>query len=80
MNEIARSESLFPIQQRWMDDDRGMEKDALLQRLASAANSVKRQLDAGVTPSEFARLDKVRRGLEAATEVVAQVWGQYHLA
>lgn len=78
MNETVCSEPLFPIQQQLMDDDRGMAKDALLQKLASAANSVKRQLDAGVTPSEFARLDKVRRGLEAATEVVAQVWGQYH--
>ena len=80
MNEAAHSESLFPIQQRLMDDDRGMEKDALLQTLGDAAHGIKRQLDAGVTPSEFARLDQVRRGLEAAAEVVMQVWRQYHSA
>jgi hypothetical protein len=80
MNEAADREPWFPTQQTLMEDERGVERDALLQKLTDSARSVKRQMDAGVTPSEFTRLDLVRQGLEAATEVVAEVWRRYHSA
>ena len=78
MNKESNSEPWFSTQQKLMEDERGVERDALLQKLADSARGVKRQMDAGVTPSEFARLDKVRQGLEAATEVVTNVWRLYH--
>lgn len=77
MNEESNA-PWFPVQQQLMDDERGVERDTLLQKLERCARSVKRQMDAGVTPGEFARLDKLRQGLDAAAVVVAHVWRRYH--
>lgn len=76
----VNDEPWFSTQQQLMDDERGAERDALLQKLADSVRSVKRQMDAGVTPGEFTRLDKLRLGLEAATDVVASVWRRHHPA
>lgn len=61
-----------------MEDAQGVKRDALLQRLADYAGSVKRQMDAGVTPSEFTRLDTLRQGLDAANMVVNRLWQRYN--
>lgn len=80
MNKESNNEPWFSTQQQLMEDDKGVKRDALLQNLADNIRGVKRQMDAGVTPAEFARLDKIRQGLEAATEVVATAWRLYHPA
>lgn len=80
MNKESNNEPWFSTQQQLMEDDKGVERDALLQNLADNIRRVKHQMDAGVTPAEFARLDKIRQGLEAATEVVATAWRLYHPA
>lgn len=78
MSNEPDNEPWFSTQQQLMEDERGVERDALLEKLADSIRGIKRQMDAGVTPSEFANLNKVRQGLEAATEVVAKVWRAYH--
>ncbi|HOB61157.1 MAG TPA: EscE/YscE/SsaE family type III secretion system needle protein co-chaperone [Candidatus Competibacteraceae bacterium] len=78
MNDESSPEPWFSTQQQLMEDERGTERDALLEKLADSMRAIKRQMDAGVTPSEFATLNKVRQGLEAATEVVTKVWRAYH--
>lgn len=80
MNKEPNNEPWFSTQQKLMEDEQGVERDALLQKLADNARGIKRQIDAGVTPGEFARLDKIRQGLEAATEVVITTWRLYHPA
>lgn len=78
MTNEPDNEPWFSTQQQLMEDERGVERDALLEKLADSIRGIKRQMDAGVTPSEFANLNKVRQGLEAATEVVTKVWRAYH--
>lgn len=73
-------EPWFSTEQKLMEDERGVERDALLEKLADYAGRVKRQMDAGVTPSEFTRLEQLRQGLEAAGAVVNHVWRRYHPA
>lgn len=80
MNEEPNNEPWFSTQRKLMEDEQGRERDALLQKLADSTKGIKRQMDAGVTPSQFARLDKIRQGLEAATEVVINLWQRYHPA
>lgn len=74
MNEAANREPWFPIQQQLMEDEQGVARDALLQKLEHCARSIKRQMDAGVAPSEFARLNLLHQGFEAAIQIVADVW------
>lgn len=80
MNEETGSEPWFPVQRKLADDDRGVERDALIEKLDDCARSIKRKMDVGVSPGEFAQLDRLRAGLAAATQVVAAVWRRYHPA
>lgn len=80
MNKPNEEEAWFATQQKLMEDERGIERDALLHKLAENIRAIKRQMDTGVTPGEFARLDKLRQGLEAAVDVVARTWQRYHPA
>ncbi|EXJ15663.1 EscE/YscE/SsaE family type III secretion system needle protein co-chaperone [Imhoffiella purpurea] len=72
------NEPWFEIERRLMDDQDGRERDGIQSRLEEAARPLKRQLDAGVTPAEFARLNAVLEGLEAGRDLVMQVWRAHH--
>lgn len=68
------------LQHRLADDPEGQTRDALLETLGGAAREIKRQMDAGVPPGEFDRLQKLQRGYTAAAEVVTVAWGAYRRA
>jgi hypothetical protein len=74
------SESLFPLEQQLKSDDQGIQRDALVGSLQQQAAAIKKQMDAGVTQSEFTRLSSVHKALEVAAMVAAVVWRRYHSA
>jgi hypothetical protein len=78
MTEELDNEPWFGIEQRLRDDIDGHERDALLQRLDTAARAVKRRMDAGATPAEFAELNTIYHGFESASKVVETVWRSSH--
>ena len=73
-------EPWFPVEQRLKNDHRGTERDALVSDLQKQAAAVKKEMDAGVTQSEFARLSSVHKALEVAAMVATVVWRRYHSA
>lgn len=78
MTEELDNEPWFEIERRLRDDADGRERDTLLSRIDEAAHTIKRRLDAGVAPAEFAGLNTVYNGFEAAREVVEKVWRSSH--
>jgi hypothetical protein len=78
MNDNTKPEPWFALERRLRDDAQGGERDTLLRSLEDQASRVRRQLDAGVPPAEFARLKRVSEGIIAAIEVVNLVWRRYH--
>lgn len=77
MTEL-NDEPWFSTQKKLIEDEQGVERDALLEKLADSLRGIRRRMDAGVTPGEFAQLDKVRQGLEAAIVVVVNLWRRHH--
>jgi hypothetical protein len=61
---------------RVMDSDDPAVRDAALARIDASSAAVKRKLDAGVSPSDYKRLDSVRNGLAVARHVVDRAWTQ----
>lgn len=78
MTDELDDEPWFEIERRLRDDAEGRERDVLLERMDEAARSVKRRMDAGVAPAEFAGLNAVYNGFEAAHQVVETVWRARH--
>lgn len=77
-NSQDQDEPWFEIERRLRDDAQGRERDALLQRLEEMARGVKRRMDAGATPAEFAGLNAIHQGFESARAVVETVWRSSH--
>ncbi|MEM9044524.1 MAG: hypothetical protein AAGC81_07495 [Pseudomonadota bacterium] len=48
--------------------------DAAMARINEKANAVKKALDAGVSPTDFKRLESVRSALDSAGKVVAKTF------
>lgn len=70
----------LPLEKRLRADAEGTERDALVQRIDAFATEIKKQMDSGVSPEEFARLSTLHEGLAGALRVVGKVWQRAHPA
>ena len=68
----------FDTERLLAQDEDGAERDALIEQLRNAELGLKREIDAGVPPSEFDKLERMRSGVVAADEVLRQIWAGYH--
>lgn len=66
------------LQERLHADAAGVARAALDQRLDELAARLKRALDAGAAPAEFARLQALHDAAAAARDVIQTVWRRYH--
>jgi hypothetical protein len=66
------------IQERLRHDTDGKLRRELEAQLAELQHRVKRGLDAGAAPDEFARLTALNDAVAAAGQVLARAWGLYH--
>ena len=55
-------------------DADGKLRDAVVARLAEKAADVKRQMDAGVAPAEFEKLDGIHKALSVSEKVIKVAW------
>jgi len=78
MAETSKPE--FPVERKLKEDAGGAQRDALVNSLEAEAAVIKRKLDAGVAPKEFADLDVMYKAFEAAALVVDRVWRRHHPA
>jgi hypothetical protein len=71
-------QDLLDIQAKLRADEAGTERAALQQRLQDLQATLKRKLDAGVPPAEFAVLNGLADAAAAADEVVGAAWTRLH--
>ncbi|MEZ5581696.1 MAG: EscE/YscE/SsaE family type III secretion system needle protein co-chaperone [Candidatus Competibacteraceae bacterium] len=73
-----KNEPWLPVEVKLKDDGNGLERDALMNRLQDQARAIRRKIDAGVTPQEFAELDTLYKAFETAGQVIAIIWRRHH--
>lgn len=49
-------------------------RDAALQRIDEKSEALRKELDAGISPAEFKRLESVRSALAIAHTVIGRAW------
>lgn len=64
------------IEENLKKDISGVYKNELLEKFNQAASQVRFELNQGVDPVEYNKLNKLLQAIEASSEVVEQVWGQ----
>lgn len=69
---------MLQIEQNLRNDVSGMLKNELLDQFNQAASQVRFELNQGVSPDEYNRLNGFLHALEASCEVVDQFWKQTH--
>jgi hypothetical protein len=70
---------LFDVQDRLASDIDGSERRSLENELGTLQQTLKREIDAGVPPDEFRKLNALMDAAAAATEVIANTWNMYHM-
>ncbi len=78
MPNQAIDELRLPLEKGLRADVTGSERDAILKRIDTYAADIKRRMDSGASPDEFARLSGLHEALAAATRVVDRVWQRAH--
>lgn len=69
---------MLQIEQNLRNDISGMLKNELVDQFNQAASQVRFELNQGVSPDEYNKLNGFLRALEASCEVVDQFWKQTH--
>jgi hypothetical protein len=59
-------------------DTGGQRKAEVIAALQDCAREIKRTLDAGVAPAQFAGLQAQMEGFDAAVSVVETIWKRHH--
>ena len=69
---------MLQLEQNLRNDTSGMYKNELLDKFNQTASQIRFELNQGVSPDEYNKLNSFLQALEASCEVVEQVWEQVH--
>ncbi|MBO0614427.1 EscE/YscE/SsaE family type III secretion system needle protein co-chaperone [Thiothrix fructosivorans] len=69
---------MLQIEQNLRNDVSGMYKNELLDKFNQAASEVRSELNQGVSPDEYDKLNRFLQALDASCEVVEEFWSQTH--
>jgi hypothetical protein len=69
---------MLQIERNLRNDVSGIYKNELLDKFNQAASQVRFELNQGVSPDEYDKLNGFLQALEASCEVVDQFWTQTH--
>ena len=67
---------VLQLEQNLKNDVSGIYKNEVLEKFSQAASEVRFELNQGVEPEQYDKLNRFLKALEASTEVVEQVWSQ----
>lgn len=67
---------VLQLEQNLKNDVSGIYKNEVLEKFSQAASDVRYELNQGVEPEQYDKLNRLLKALEASTEVVEQVWAQ----
>lgn len=72
--------SILNLETDLREDNNGAYKNALMDEFTQAADKVKKTLNRGVKPDEYAQLNALLNAIEAARSVVEITWKRLHSA
>ncbi len=75
---MAEESTGSDLEQRLSADETGAARDDAQRRLEQEAAALKRKMDSGASPTEFADLQKQYEGVQAAAEMIAFLWKHHH--
>jgi len=70
--------TMVDMEARLAADTSGAYRDEILNKVNGELQSVKRQIDGGLSPDDFAKANALRSALEAAGTVVPVAWAVQH--
>lgn len=72
--------SYLNIEQTLKNDKNGEEKRRMIAEFRQQGESIRTQMDQGVSPDEYQRLESIEKGLSTAADVVEQMWARFQQA
>ncbi len=67
---------VLQLEQNLNNDVAGIYKNEILEKFSQTASEVRVELNQGVEPDEYEKLNRLLKALESSAEVVEQVWAQ----
>lgn len=67
---------VLQLEQNLKNDVAGIYKNEILERFSQTSSEVRFELNQGVEPEQYDKLNRLLKALEASTEIVEQVWAQ----
>lgn len=67
---------VLQLEQNLKNDVAGIYKNEILEKFSQTASEVRVELNQGVEPDEYEKLNRLLKALESSAEVVEQVWTQ----
>lgn len=67
---------VLQLEQNLKNDVAGIYKNEILEKFSQASSEVRIELNQGVEPEQYEKLNRLLKALEASTEIVEQVWTQ----
>ena len=68
----------FSLEEKLKVDAQGDLKREIEEQLNAQIAEIDKQLDGGVAPDEYTKLNQVKIGLQSALLVLEKVWQQFH--
>ena len=67
---------VLQLEQNLKNDVAGIYKNEILEKFSQTSSEVRIELNQGVEPEQYEKLNRLLKALEASTEIVEQVWAQ----
>ena len=67
---------VLQLEQNLKNDVSGIYKNEILEKFNQTASEVRVELNQGVEPDQYDKLNRLLKALESGTEVIEQVWTQ----
>ena len=68
----------FSLEEALKADNKGQLRAQIQSQLLEQIAEIDKQLNSGVAPDEFAKLDTVKKGLQSAVLVLDKIWKYLH--
>lgn len=77
---MAEEGLTFSLEEDLKADNDGKLKTQIQSQLLEQLTEIDKQLNSGLPPDEYAKLDTVKKGLQSAVLVLDKIWKQLHKA
>jgi len=77
---VKYPEVVFGLERNIADDADGTYKTEILELLGGFQRELRRAIDVGMPPDEYAVSEELSKGIDAAAQVINRLWSRLHQA